>query len=245
MNIAVIGDGKMGELLVKRAKDKGISVLGVVGQKTNSLPTLDKLKSLPNCIVDFSAPILTKLAIDFCYQNKVPLVVGTTGLDEQILQRIKDLSSLVPVAYSSNFSMGVALLKRLLTVALNSLLDFDIELTEKHHAQKKDAPSGTAKELMAIIKAFDKSKIFVYGRQNEQQRQNSQVGVFSLRGGSVVGEHIVEFFGKGEEIALLHKATDRQIFADGALKVAQKIYKMDSGLYRIEDFFCEKNNENN
>ena len=245
MNIAILGDGKMGELLISRAKEMGIGVLGVVGQKETSLGSPFELSTLPDCIVDFSSPLLTKSGIEYAIANKVPLVIGTTGLDGTLVQKIHELSQVVPVTFSSNFSIGVALLKKLLRVALLYLDDFDIELTEKHHAQKKDAPSGTAKELMAIIKAFDKSKIFVYGRQNEQQRQTAQVGVFSLRGGSVVGEHIVEFFGKGEEIALLHKATDRQIFADGALKVAQKIYKMDSGLYRIEDFFCEKNNDNN
>jgi len=238
MDIAVIGDGKMGELILKVAKNQGIKVVGVVGQKTCSLGSPYELKTLPNCIVDFSAPILTKLAIDFCYQHKIPLVVGTTGLDDQIIQKIKDLSTIVPVIYSSNFSIGVAVLKKLLTVALNLLDGFDIELTEKHHAQKKDAPSGTAKEIMECIKDARPNTQFVFGRQNEQQRQNAQVGVFSLRGGSVVGEHTVEFFGDGEEVAILHKATDRQIFAEGAIMVAKKIWQMPCGLYELKDFVC-------
>ena len=239
MKIAVVGDGKMGELIVKVANSQGLKVVGVVGQKTSSLTTPFDLRVLPDCIVDFSAPILTKLAIDFCYQNKIPLVVGTTGLDDQIMQKIKDLSTLAPVVCSSNFSVGVALLKKLTKVALGFLDGFDIELTEKHHAQKKDAPSGTAKDIMKCIKDARPNTEFVFERKNEQQRQTSQVGVFSLRGGSVVGEHTVEFFGEGQEVAILHKATDRQIFADGAIMVAKKIYKKNRGLYTIEDFLGE------
>ena len=200
---------------------------------------MDALKSAvvqADAVIDFSHRDMLEPLAEFVKRNRLPLVCGTTGLEEHHRAILKELSCEVPVLYSANFSVGIAVLRRVAAQAAAALgEDFDIELGETHHNQKVDAPSGTAKILLDAVNPNGEYTP-VYGRQGMcGARTKKEIGVHALRGGTVAGEHVVRFFGKEEEIALSHRADSRRIFAAGALKTAQLLCRKAPGLYTLED----------
>ena len=163
------------------------------------------------------------------------MVIATTGYSDAQLKKIKELSTKVPVLFSGNYSLGVILLNRLVKLATPVLKDtFDIEIIEKHHNKKVDAPSGTAKMLVNAVNA-DGDMNIVYGREGVAKRQKNDVGVHAIRGGTIVGEHQVIYAGTDEVLTLTHQAHSKAIFAKGALKGAQWLVKKPNGLYNMED----------
>ncbi|NOY91721.1 MAG: 4-hydroxy-tetrahydrodipicolinate reductase [Deltaproteobacteria bacterium] len=191
-------------------------------------------------VVDFSAPAaLAKLA-EVCAQTGTALVTGTTGLDDAAELALTDLSRRVAVVAAPNFSQGVTLLFHLATIAARRLgPDFDAEIVEMHHRHKVDAPSGTAArlaELVAEAKGMRATQALVYGRQGAVgARPDAEVGVLSMRAGDVVGEHTLTLAGEGERLELIHRATDRAIFARGALRAARWAVAQPAGRYDMAD----------
>lgn len=219
MKILIVGDGKMGAVLKERAALKNVGIVGVIGADGGFERYWRKDI---DCVVDFSHDVLTRRAVDFCIDNFLPLVTGTTALSKKTKDGLARLAQVSAVCASENFSAGVAALRAALKKVLKVLPDFDVEIVEKHRRDKADAPSGTAKMLMRCVAEERKTAEFVFGRRDGKLNKN-QAGVHSLRGGTVIGKHEVCFLGDGESITIEHEAWDRSVFADGALVAAEKI----------------------
>ncbi len=203
--------------------------------------TTISFESLKNSdvIIDFSSPENSVELVKLCSQIQKPIVIGTTGFDENQIQQIREYSSQIPIILSPNMSMGVNILFYLVEEAALLLKDdFEVEITEIHHSKKKDSPSGTAEKLKSII--FNKFQLgeenAIYGRKGIiGERKKGEIGIHAIRGGDVVGEHTVYFFAEGERIEISHRATSRLIFARGAIKAAKWILKQSPGFYSMND----------
>ena len=191
-------------------------------------------------IIDFSHPSNFENILDFAKSKKLPIVMATTGLSDEQRKELKSASAEIPVFFSANMSLGINLLIKLAQMATKVLeKDFDIEIVEKHHNKKLDAPSGTA---LAIADAIDDvmtdSANYVYERQSvRKQREKSDIGIHAIRGGTIVGEHDVIFAGPDEVITLSHHASSREVFAQGAVKAAIFMNGKPSGFYTMNDLF--------
>lgn len=189
-------------------------------------------------IVDFSHYTFVPEILDFVEQSKIPAVICTTGLTEDILTRIDTLSKTAPLFRSGNMSLGINLLISLVKKATAVLQDsFDMEIIEKHHNKKVDAPSGTAKMIANAMKeVIENDTSFVYGRSgNEAKRQSDEIGIHAVRGGTIVGEHDVIFAGIDEIIEIKHSAASKKVFAQGALQAAKYMKGRTAGLYDMND----------
>jgi 4-hydroxy-tetrahydrodipicolinate reductase len=189
-------------------------------------------------VVDFSSPKALPSLLEGVEKQNLPLIIATTGHTQEDKARIAETSRSIPIFVSANMSLGVNLLSELAQKAASVLGEnFDIEIIEKHHNQKKDAPSGTALMLAdAINEVFLQGKRFVYGRHGrEEPRQGADVGIHAVRAGTFVGEHDVMFAGKDEVVELRHSATSRRIFALGALEAARFTLDKPPGLYSMKE----------
>lgn len=191
-------------------------------------------------VIDFSSPEGFRSSLAWCLVNGVPFVSGTTGLSKDDHRALEQAAAKIPVLLAANMSLGVALLRHLAEKSARSLGDdFDAEIMEIHHKRKKDSPSGTALALADSIDAgrglSSKSHRCSSREGMVGARPDGELGVFGLRGGDVVGEHTVYFFGEGERLELTHRASDRGIFARGALRCARWIVGKSAGRYTIED----------
>lgn len=207
--------------------------------------SFDDIRELPDAVIDFSNPSLLNDLLAFCIKNSLPLIIATTGYNDEQLSLIQDASNKIPVFFTFNLSIGINLLCSLAKTAAEILGDaFDIEIVEKHHNQKLDAPSGTALMLAnAVNSTFDDSKHYEYDRHSKRQkREKSEIGIHSIRGGSIVGEHEVIFAGHDEVITLSHSAGSKEIFAAGALKAAKFIKDKPAGMYDMNDVIKFINN---
>lgn len=186
-------------------------------------------------LIDFSHPDSLRHIAAFSRSKKVPAVIATTGYSDEQLAMLKDLSQEVPVLYSGNYSLGVILMERLVREAAAVLgSDFDIEIIDKHHHHKIDAPSGTAKMLLqAANEKLDHQVI--YGREGICKREKNEIAIHTIRGGSIVGEHEVLFAGADEIFSIKHEALSKVIFAKGAIKGAGWLVGRAAGLYSMED----------
>lgn len=196
----------------------------------------------PDVIVDFSHHSALPALLDYATRVGVPIVVATTGHTEEELSGMRAASERIAVFYSRNMSLGVNLLILLCKKASEVLgEDFDVEIIEKHHNKKLDAPSGTALMLADAVKeAFNGEKDYVYERQSVRKpRDKREIGIHAVRGGTIVGEHDVLFAGKDETVTLSHKATSREVFATGALKAAEYLPAKSAGLYDMNDLLSE------
>ncbi len=251
VNIGIHGStGRVGRLLVenlKNDKEAKITVLHAIEEFDYSVPediliTNDTKTLLENCdvVIDFTLPVGTQSLLETAI-NEVPkpLVIGTTGLNLHQHNLIKELSKISPVLYSTNMSLGVAVLNKLAYLASEALSDFDIEIVEMHHRYKKDAPSGTALTLgesVANARGLILDEVRVSGRNgNIGERSKDEIAIMALRGGDIVGRHTVGFYNDGEFIELNHTATSRDTFAKGAIKAAKWIVDKEPKLYSIND----------
>ena len=186
-------------------------------------------------IIDFSHPNNLEGIIRYVEKNPIPLVIATTGYTPSQLVKIEKLALKVPVLFSANFSLGVTLMNRVVQDMSRVLADaFDIEVIEKHHHLKVDAPSGTAKMLVDSLNQTLNYQV-VHGREGMAKRTKKEIGVHTIRGGSIVGEHEVLFAGADELISIKHEALSKSIFATGAIRGAQWLLTQAKGLYQMED----------
>ena len=194
-----------------------------------------------DCIVDFSHHTCVGGLLDFAVKNGIPAVIATTGHTDEERQAIEAAAKKIPVFYAANYSLGIALLIELAKKVAKTMPDAEIEIIEKHHDQKLDAPSGTALMLAdAINEENDGAYHYVYDRSAvRQKRDPKEIGISSVRGGSIVGDHEVLFCGPDEVITLKHTAYSRSIFANGAINAAVYLAKKEPGLYNMGNMIAE------
>ncbi len=191
-------------------------------------------------IIDFTTPAATIQFLKSAINFKTPMVIGTTGLSEAERNQILEASQKIPIVLSSNMSMGVNVMWKLIADAAKALgSDYDIEVLEMHHRHKKDAPSGTAMttaEVLAEASGRNLAKDAIYARHGIMgERKTNEIGIQTLRGGDVVGDHTVYFAGIGERLEITHRATSRDTFAQGALRAAEWLIGKTPGLYDMQD----------
>ena len=228
------GKGRMGHALVDAAKEMGLMVGAAVGRGGDAAAELAKA----DVVVDFSSHLATRALLELAVAQHKPVVLGTTGHSAEERKKLLALAAKIPCVWAGNFSVGVNLLFAL-TRRASAILgsDYDAEVIEMHHRFKKDAPSGTAARLLEIILEERKldAKSLRHGREGiTGERTSTEVGVHSLRGGDVVGDHTVMFAALGERLELTHKASDRGIFARGALRAAQWVVTQQPGVYDMQ-----------
>ena len=233
MRIVLIGRGKLGTLIRETAAAAGDEIEAAFGR--DDLDQLGKLGKAADVVMDFSRPAALPEIAAYVRRTGTPLLSGTTGYTEAEKERLFALGSAVPVLWSANYSLGVAVLARALRVIAPVLgQDFDIEITETHHNQKADAPSGTAKLLLEAMDPQHRLRP-VYGREGSVgRREKNEVGIHALRGGTVAGTHTVHFFGPDEELELTHRAASRRIFVNGALHMAHLLPGRPNGVYDLQ-----------
>ena len=222
-----------GRVLALAKADPGFAVAGRIGQEARALPDADAL-------IDFSVPEQTTRVAARCAEAGLPLVTGTTGLDEARQAAVANAARAIPVVQSGNFSAGVAVLTALTERAARLLgEDFDIEITETHHRRKKDAPSGTALllgEAAAGARGTSLASAGVFGRAGRgEARAPSEIGFAARRGGGVFGDHETAFLAEEEVVTLGHRALSRDVFARGALRAAAWVQSRPPGLYAMRD----------
>lgn len=237
-NIIITGSkGRMGQALLNCAAK--IPDLQVVGQIDHG-DDLGKVIDRCDAVIDFSAHNSTAGFAEICAAHKKAIVIGTTGHDEAEQAKIREQKSKIPMVWASNYSTGVNTLFWLTRKAAEILGPaFDLEVVEMHHRLKKDAPSGTAKslaEILADVRKQQLEKVARHGRVGiVGERTASEIGVHSIRGGDVVGDHTVIYANVGERLELTHKASSRDTFANGALRAAQWVVKQKPGIYDMQD----------
>lgn len=239
-------NGRMGHMIIDLVKDdKDIEVVAGVDAFGESSYDFPVFKSLSECnteadvIVDFSSASAVDGLLDYCVSKKVPVVLCSTGLSPEQLEKVKEASKSVAVLKSANMSYGVnALLKVLREVSpLFAEAGFDIEIVEKHHNQKLDAPSGTAIALAdAINDSFDDKYDYVYDRSTRREkRPKKEIGISAVRGGTIVGDHDVIFAGLDEVVTFSHRAYSRAVFGKGAIEAAKFLAGKAAGMYDMTD----------
>ena len=198
---------------------------------------LSQIQEKVDVIIDFSKAEAVAAILDYGKQQKIPMVIASTGLGVAEYKKIEDASKEVAILQSGNMSLGINLLLDIVQEVAAKLTGFDVEIIEKHHNKKVDAPSGTANMLaQAVSSGRDDLEQIVYGRSGkEAKRQQGEIGIHAIRGGTIVGEHSVIFAGTDEVIEIKHSAASKKIFANGALKAANFIVKQTKGLYSMED----------
>ena len=232
--------GRMGHVLCDMIAQRDdccvVAGIDVKDGEQNGIPVYDSLEKLNDkgdVIIDFSSPAAVEKAL--------PIVVCTTGLSEELQLKVVQLSRTVPVFKSANMSMGINVLSELCKRASAILgVNYDVEVVEQHHHNKLDAPSGTALMLAdAINEQNDGAYHYVYDRSSvRQKRDPKEIGISSVRGGSIVGDHEVLFCGPDEVITLKHTAYSRSIFANGAINAAVYLAKKEPGLYNMGDLIA-------
>lgn len=230
MRIGIIGIGAMGTLVYDRACEKGYEAVYVHTKEDGEGCDL---------FIDFSHPSMLSVLEDIAKIYQKPFIICTTGFTPTEEERILQLSSRVPVLYTQNTSLGVTVLSHLVKEATRLLGGYDIEIVEKHHHHKVDAPSGTAMRLARAACDVRKELTPVYGRHGmDAKRGINELGVHALRGGSIVGEHSVLFAGMDEVIEVKHEAFSKKLFVEGALRSAEFFYTLTDAqpkMYTMED----------
>lgn len=227
--------GRMGRAIQRLAQTQDAHIL--VSQEVHE-PLSDRLREC-DVAIDFSAREATLPLLRLAARFEVPVVVGTTGHKPDELEELRKLSTRLAIVHAGNFSVGVTVLRHLVQQAAQLLgPGYEAEVMEVHHKHKQDAPSGTAVELVQLLQAASgvADEDVRHGRSGEVgERGEAEIGVHALRGGEVIGEHTVFFFGDQDRIELAHRSASRDIFAAGALRAARWVFDQKPGLYRMED----------
>ncbi len=236
--------GRMGKSIASCiSSHPTLTIVAGVDQKveTSSFPITTSLydcKEEFDVIIDFSNASVVSGVIDYALSVKKPLIIATTGLSNETLDKIKEASKEIAILHSANFSLGISVLKKMLRVAVGPLENgYHMEIIEKHHAMKKDSPSGTALALAATInETCNQPKNLIYGRHsNHDDCSKDDMAIHAVRGGSIPGEHTILFAGLDEVIEIKHTAYSRNIFAQGVLEASKFMADKVVGLYSMDD----------
>lgn len=243
INVLICGiSGKMGGNLVSLLKDDneakvicGVDLTELDGVKVYK--TFENVQEKVDVIIDFSSPKVIKDELEWAIKKGVPVVIASTGFNDEQLQFIEECSKKIAIFKTANFSLGINLLVELVKKAAKTLGEnFDIEIVEKHHNQKVDAPSGTALMLAdAANEEFKNSKEYLCGRGKNSGKRKSEIGLHAVRGGTIVGEHEVLFIGTDEVITLAHSAQSKKVFAAGSITAAKWLVSHPPGLYTMQN----------
>ena len=238
-------NGRMGQMLSGLiAEDEEMKVVAGIepsGEAKNDYPvykSFDELKETADVIIDFSTASAIDSLLDYCEKTHTPLVLCSTGLSEAQLDRVENLANESAVLVSANMSLGINVLLKLLKSVTGTLYGngFDIEIVEKHHNQKLDAPSGTALALADVMKdELDDISYNLDRTKVRKKRERNEIGISAVRGGTIVGEHEVIFAGTDEVIEIKHTAYSRAIFAKGAISAAKFLKGKSAGKYNMSD----------
>ena len=239
-------NGKMGKnivsLLANDTQAKVVAGIDAYDEGKNAFPVFSSIKECDveaDVIIDFSVAKAVDALLDYSVEKQVPVVLCTTGLSEEQLQKVADASKKVAVLKSANMSLGINMLFKLLKEATAVLAPagFDIEIVEKHHNLKVDAPSGTALALAdAINDELGNTYEYVYDRsQVREKRKVNEIGISAVRGGTIVGDHDVIFAGEDEVITFNHRAYSKAVFAKGAIQAAKFLAGKEAGMYDMGD----------
>lgn len=250
--IAINGcNGKMGQVIAETIaasfpeKCRVSYGIDISGTQNADFPVYVSYGAIPadrraDVIIDFSNPAALPGLTEFAGARKIPLVVATTGLSKEDEALLRETAKKIPVFWSANMSIGICLIKELVKKAAAFLgEDYDIEIIEKHHNRKLDAPSGTALAIADAISASEGDKFcYEYDRHSRRaKRKKNEIGISSVRGGNIVGDHDVIFAGQNEVIEIGHRAMSRNLFADGAIKAAFFLQDKPAGFYGMEELY--------
>ena len=216
------------------APELGADLGELCGAGKTGVPVTEDPPQEAQVLIEFTAP---KATVEHLSYRK-PVVIGTTGLSEEQRAKVDEASKDVPIVLAPNMSVGVNLLREVVWDLSQKLADYDIEVVESHHRNKKDAPSGTALLLARAAaggRGQDLEKVAVYGREGISPRQEGEIGIHALRCGAVVGEHRLIFYSEGEEVEVIHRALSRRTFAAGALRAAKFVATAEPDLYSMRD----------
>ncbi|MDE7163324.1 MAG: 4-hydroxy-tetrahydrodipicolinate reductase [Clostridia bacterium] len=245
IKVAVCGAcGKMGANVIDilQEDNEAVAACGIDARGGNIgglkvYSSFGDIEEKPDVIIDFSSPAALEGELEYAVKNNVPAVIGSTGFTDEQLAKIKKASEKVAIFRTANFSLGVNLLCELVKRAAQTLGEkFDVEIIEKHHNKKVDAPSGTALMLAdSVNSAFDNGKPYVNGREGICGKRGNEIGMHAVRGGTIVGEHDVMFCGEDEIITISHSARSKKVFAAGAVKAAKWLAGKPAGMYQMKD----------
>ncbi|MCR4924108.1 MAG: 4-hydroxy-tetrahydrodipicolinate reductase [Lachnospiraceae bacterium] len=239
-------NGRMGQMITNILKDdldiNIVAGVDIAGEANSGYPVfrdIDDCDVKADCIIDFGSAKAVSKVIKYSVKNNIPLVECTTGLSDDQLEEIREASKKVAILKSANMSLGINVLQKVLKEISRVLYDsdFDVEIVEKHHRMKLDAPSGTALALAdSVNEALDNKLEYVYDRsQVRQKRDGKELGISAVRGGTIVGDHDVIFAGQDEVITFSHRAYSRAVFAKGAIEAARFLKGKAAGFYTMSD----------
>lgn len=235
--------GRMGQTLANVVKnDEEVQLIGGIDKikkddKIDIVTEIQDLKDKPDIIIDFSIPEATFKILEYAKQNKVPVVIATTGFTKDDENKIKEISKEIPIFRSSNMSVDINLMCKIVSEVAKKLIGTDIEIIETHHNRKIDSPSGTALMLAdSINQALDNTMVYEFDRHSKKQRrQKNEIGFSSIRGGNIVGEHTVQFLGENETFEIKHTSYSSTVYAEGAVRAAKFLVGKINGLYNMND----------
>ena len=249
MNILLNGaSGRMGnEVAMRVEKEENMQIVAGIGLEedlTGKFPIYSKIEDVKekiDVIIDFSVPKATFKVLEYAEKEKTPIVIATTGFSNDELEKIEELSKEIPIFRSANMSLDINMMAEIVKKVAKVLQDTDIEIIETHHNRKIDSPSGTAILLAdAINEVLENKKEYDFNRmQKREPRNKNEIGFSSIRGGNIVGEHTVAFFGENETLEIKHTSYSRQVFVEGAIKSAKFIMTKENGLYNMNDLINE------
>lgn len=247
LNIGLHGaSGRMGREILK-VMDINESFYSLAFTKSNrpcdlryEVLNFSEINRKVDVVIDFSSPEGVMTSLDWCLLNKVALVVGTTGLSVDELNRLEESSKLIPILVSPNMSLSVNALFSMSKKMASVLPNAEVEIFEAHHRYKKDSPSGTALKVGECVASgrgddFDSVAVFNRARVSDSIRKPNEIGFSIMRAGDVIGKHTVSFFMNGEELSITSEITDRRSFAEGALLAADYLHRQNNGFYSMQD----------
>ena len=245
MKVIINGySGTMGQVLTKCIlADEELELVAVVStvhhdpnDQFSTYSSFAEVKEEADVVIDFSNPLALDGILEYCLNTKTPVVLATTGYNDEEMAKIHEAAKQIPVFLSFNVSLGVNILLKLVKEAAKNLDGFDIEIIEKHHNKKVDAPSGTAVMIANAVKEVREQSEFIYGRHGRTgKRQQNEVGIHAIRGGTIVGEHSAIFAGNDEILEINHSARSKNVFAEGAIAAAKYLVNQDAGFYNMDD----------
>ena len=245
MKILINGiNGKMGQEVANVLdNDKDIVLVGGVDKENTGIYTypvytnVSQIEEKPDVIIDFSVPVATLNILSYAKENNIPVVIATTGFTKEQLNTINEYSKHIPIFKSANMSYDINLMAKIVASLSKSLPNTDIEIIETHHNRKIDSPSGTALFLADSINEANNNKmIYEFDRHNKREKRNKlEIGFSSIRGGNIVGEHTVQFFGEHETLVVTHRCYSRTVFANGAVMAAKYIVNKNNGMYNMNN----------
>ena len=247
LNVLVNGcNGKMGnvvcDLINENENMQVVAGFDRVRYSDSQFPIFTDIAEItikPDVIIDFSLPIATLNILEYAKTNKIPMVIATTGFTDEETKIIEEASKIIPIFKSANMSFDIMIMKKIVSWLAPLLKNTDIEIIEAHHNRKVDSPSGTAQMLAdSINDALDNKLHCEYNRHDKhEKRDKNEIGMSSIRGGNIVGEHSVQFIGNFETFEIKHTSYSRNVFAEGSLKAAEFIVNEQPGMYAMEDMF--------